>query len=156
MAAEPAQRAALSTAAAARDVADSAYAIVSEIGEPASTRERIRAWRIVRLRALTGLDRCVLTELLHGATWEDVADGYGLTPDEMRTRFGSTFHRWRNAVGLPAEGNSAEFSTGLPSDPDPRGTAAALDTWAERHAEPWMTCPSQPVTRAVFGVAHDA
>lgn len=77
--------------------------------------------------------RCVLAELLAGATWEEVADGYGLTPEEMRRRFEPTLRTWRNGSLRP----------------DPAGTAAALDFWVERHAEPWMEWSGCPVSRAI-------
>lgn len=149
MTTDPQKRAVLSVASAAREVADAAYTVVRNMPEPSTTRERIRAWRRVRLRALTGLDRCVLVELMHGATWEEVADGYGLTPDEMRRRFEPTLRTWQIGALRPDPGATGEFSPGMPYDPDPAGTAAALDFWAERHAEPWMEWSGCPVSRAI-------
>ncbi|KAA1415356.1 hypothetical protein F0U44_22005 [Nocardioides humilatus] len=146
---EPEHRAILSVAAAAREVADLAYTVVRRINEPAIPQDRIRAWRSLRLQALAGLDRCVLAELLVGATWAQVAHGYGLTPEQMQKRFEPTLHRWLNGTVLPEGGPSAEFTTGLVGDTDPAGTAAALDLWIMRHTEPWMDYPIDPVTRAI-------
>ena len=146
---EPEHRAILSVAAAGREVADLAYALVRRINEPDIPQNRIRAWRTLRLRALTGLDRCVLAELLVGATWAQVAHGYGLTPEQMRQRFEPTLHRWLKLADLSEDGAAAEFATGMFGDPDPTGTAAALDLWIMRHTEPWMDYPTEPVTRAI-------
>lgn len=146
---EPEHRAILSVAAAAREVADLAYTLVRRINEPDIPQNRIRAWRTLRLRALTGLDRCVLAELLVGATWAQVAFGYGLTPDEMRQRFEPTLHRWLENAEVSADGPSAEFATGAFGDADLAGTAASLDLWIMRHTDPWMEYPTDPVTRAI-------
>jgi hypothetical protein len=146
---EPEHRAILSVAAAAREVADGAYTLVRRINEPGTPQDRIRAWRALRLQALTGLDRCVLAELLVGATWAQVAFGYGLTPEQMQKRFEPTLHRWLKLAALSEDAADAEFATGKFGDTDPVGTAAALDLWVMRHTEPWMDYPTDPVTRAI-------
>ena len=146
---EPEHRAILSVAAAAREVADLAYTVARRINEPAIPQDRIRAWRTLRLQALAGLDRCVLAELLVGATWGQVAYGYGLTPEQMQKRFEPTLHRWLELDTARGEGSSVEFDAGTFGDPDPAGTAAALDLWIMRHTEPWMDYPTDPVTRAI-------
>lgn len=146
---EPEHRAILSVAAAAREVADLAYTLVRRINEPDIPQNRIRAWRTLRLLALTGLDRCVLAELLVGATWAQVAHGYGLTPEQMQKRFEPTLHRWLQLAARTGDGAATELATGMFGDPDPAGTAAALDLWIMRHTEPWMDYPTDPVTRAI-------
>jgi hypothetical protein len=149
---DPASRALLAVAVAARDTADLARGIVVDLDATVSTRERIRAWRKVRLQALTGLDRCVLHELLRGATWEEVADGYGLSAEDMRTKFEPTLEVWRreNPPRMCSD-LTGEFTVGLPHDGDPEGTATSLDTWVNRHAEPWQEVGVAPVSAALRG-----
>jgi hypothetical protein len=147
---EPHGRALLAVATAARETADAALAIACDLPVSMTTRERIRAWRRVRVLALTGLDRCVLAELLAGADWVDAADGYGLSVDEMKARFGPTLEVW-SRVKPPAQrpDPTGEFSVGLPYDSDPAGAAQSLDQWVNRHAEPWQEVGLAPVSTAL-------
>lgn len=153
VAVNPEGRARLAMAVAGREAADWARGTVRDVATPMLPGERIRQWRRLRAMALTGLDRAVLVELLEGSTWDQVADALGLPVGETRRRYEETFALW--CEELPPTAMDAtifgDFTTGLRQDPDPEGTARALDSWAARHAEPWEAV-EEPVTRSLRGL----
>lgn len=112
--------------------------------------ERIEQARRLRALAMTVLDRAVLVELLTGSTWDEVADALGRTVEDARRIYEPTLELW--ALDQPVGGLDAtifgDFTTGLPHDPDPEGTARAVDAWCARHSEPWDAV-DEPVTRAL-------
>lgn len=144
----PGQRARLALAVAAREAADYAHGYVGDVSVPMPAGERIRSVRRLRLMALAVLDRAVLVELADGASWQEVADSLGLPLDETLRRYQETADLWAGADGPQAAG-VGDFEVGLAGDLDPAGTAAALDAWYVRHAEPWDARVDRPVSSAL-------
>lgn len=144
-------KARLAYASAAREVSDYARGLVGDTATPMLPGERIRAARRLRVAAATALDRAVLIELVDGTSWLEVADSLGLSEQTTRDRYGPTVTRWLQdqppAIDLAVYG---DFTTGMTVDPDPAGTAASIDAWYRRHAEPWEQPESQPVSRALL------
>lgn len=145
-------RARLAFAVAGRDSADYARGLVGDVGTPQLPGERIRAARTLRLLGLSVLDRAVLIEALTGTSWAAIAEALALPESEARQRYETTVQLWSKE--LPAGQLDAtifgDHTTGLRHDLDPEGTAAALDAWFQRHAEPWDGADT-PVTRALTG-----
>lgn len=143
-------RARLAFAVAGRDTADYARGLVGDVGTPQLAGERIRNARRVRLLALTMLDRAVLIEALTGTSWAAIADALALPESEARKRYEETVEKWARALptGVLDATIFGDATTGLRHDHDPEGTAAALDAWFQRHAEPWEGADN-PVTRSL-------
>lgn len=135
-------------AVAARETADYARGLVGDVGTPQLPGERIRNARRLRLLTLSLLDRAVLIEALTGTSWPEIADALALPEDETRRRYEPTVQQW--AVELAKQDPSiyGDLTVGMRHDADPEGTAAALDAWFSRHAEPWDGADT-PVTRAL-------
>ena len=147
----PQGRATLAAAVAGREVSDLARGIVGDLATLIPAAERVRSIRALRHAALVLLDRVVLSLLLAGETWEAIADGYGLPVDELRRRYEPTLEEWRAELGALPMGPLFD-PTGLRQDDDPAGTAATIDAWLARHAEPWDGAPEPgagPVERAL-------
>lgn len=133
-------RARVAVAEAWRDAADYATACVPTTGDRhIAAGEHIALARRLRVLALEVLDRSVMLALADGATWEEVADAYGLDEQTMRVRYGAAWKAyvdhddptpWRPTldgveVSWPSE----------PSNADPRIVARQLDDWCARHID---------------------
>ncbi len=109
--------------------------------------ERVRAGLELRIQAQSVVDDIVILEVLSGSTWQEVANEFHLPAAELERRYGAIVELWR--AGQPVHDLtqilSGEMVTGSMQDTDPAGTAAAIDQWYARHAEPW----EQP--QALFG-----
>lgn len=145
-------RARLAFAVAGREASDYARGLVGDVGSPQLPGERVRNARRLRLLALSVLDRAVLIEALTGTSWAEIAEALAMPEDEVRRRYEATVEQW--ARELPAAMLDAtiygDLTTGLRHDHDPEGTAAAIDAWYSRHAEPWEGADT-PVQRALSG-----
>jgi hypothetical protein len=109
--------------------------------------ERIRNARRLRLLAMSVLDRAVLTELADGASWDEVAFALGLDVAEAQRRYVPVWEQWQEGDD---DFDFGDFSVGLSGDLDLAGTAEALDSWWQRHSEPWETPEGvTPVTTAI-------
>jgi hypothetical protein len=146
----PNARARVALAATARELADKARNIVGNVSTPMLPGERIRSARRVRLEALALVDRAVLAELADGATWDEVAEALSMTPTQAKTIHAPAWELWQNG-GDADELDFGDHGVGLPGDPDLAGTAATLDQWWRRHADPWETTDDMPVTHAMDG-----
>lgn len=142
-------RARLALAVAAREAADLARGVVGDVSTPMRPGERIRAARRIRLMSLSIVDRAVLAELSDGTSWDDVAVALGIDADTARRRYEPTWLDWQ-AGDVDDEADFGDFSVGLPGDLDLPGTAATLDSWWVRHAEPWETADrTNPVAQVL-------
>lgn len=143
-------RARLALAVALRESSDYARGLVGDVGVAHLPGELIRNVRRLRLIDLTALDRAVLVEALTGTSWAELAAALALPESEVRRRYEETVDLWTRQ--LPAGEVDAtiygDLTTGLRHDHDPEGTAAAVDAWYRRHAEPWDGEDS-PVSRAL-------
>lgn len=140
-------RAELCLAQVARDTSDLARGIVGDTLVPMAPGERVRAGLELRIQAQSVVDDIVILEVLSGSTWQEVANEFHLPAAELERRYGAVVELWR--AGQPVHDLtkilSGEMVTGSMQDTDPAGTAAAIDQWYARHAEPW----EQP--QALFG-----
>ena len=100
----PVERATLAVKMAARENADRAMALFDEADAPMSAYERITSARLLRVDALTVLDRVVLTELLRGASFDEVAGALGLPADEARRRYEESLESGRAQLAAGAPG----------------------------------------------------
>ena len=150
MADDPRIRALLATAHQGVVVADWARTIVCDLGTPMSTRDRIRQWRTLRLHAMAAVDRCVLMELAAGAAWDEVAEAYGLSEEELRARFDPALAAAANrGPGEQPWDPTGEMRVGSALDSDVDGTVASLDSWIARHCDPWDQVEPAPIARAL-------
>ena len=151
----PPGRAALAVAVSLRDTADHARDLIDDLPTPMPTRDRIRKFRDLRVLALRALDRTVLTELLAGATWDEVADGLCRPVEDVQRMYERTLAMW--TIGSIIDHDAAtifgDFTVGLLHDHDPAGTAESIDAWVARHGDPWDgDAPVMgPVQRALYG-----
>lgn len=118
-----------------RDIADLARGILGDLSTPMLPGERIRAARAMRMKLWNLVDLAVLTELADGATWDEVADAMGIDREEAQRRYAATWVQWQHGV-TDLELDLSE-DIGHRGDLDLPGTAASLDQWFRRHAEPW-------------------
>lgn len=133
-------------AKAAEQNADLARGLIGNVSTPMVRGELIRMARRNRLAGLAPTDHAVLAELADGATWEEVADALCLDVDAARRIYEPTWQEWRDATPEEAA-DLGDFGIGLNGDPDLEGTAATIDQWWRRHAEPWETVDENPVSR---------
>lgn len=148
-------RAKVAMAVGAREAADYARGLVGDVSTPMLPGERVRAARRLRVLALTVLDRAVLVERAQGCSWAEIARALSLSEEETVARYAETFEQWvaeRAPEGIDAS-VLGDFGIGLRFDEDPEGTAASVDAWYARHAEPWEHAEAQggPCTRALSG-----
>lgn len=129
-------RARLALAVAGQEAADLARGIVGDVSTPMRPGERIRSARRARMLSLTLVDRAVLAELSEGATWETVGEALGVTADEAERRYRLTWDQWQ-AGDWDDELDFGDHTVGLRGDADLEGTAQSLDSWWNRHKEPW-------------------
>lgn len=143
---KPSGRARVAFAVAASEASDHARALVAGAGSLTAPGERIRAARLLRVADLTVLDRAVICERLDGASWEQIAEALALPLDETIRRHAEACEVWATAEPQPGPG---EWTVGTVDDAQLESTAAAVDAWHRRHAEPWENAPDAPVTRAL-------
>lgn len=142
----------LALATAARESADLAYGIVTDLPTTMVPGERIRTARRVRLQSFALVDRAVLVEKANGASWEEIAAALSMTVADTIATYGDTYETW--LAGEYDDDPLSDHVGGL-ADEDVLGTAQTLDAWWKRHVEPWHVGEDGPVTRAVTQVARD-
>lgn len=140
-------RARLALAVAAQQCADLCRGIVGDVSTPMGPGERIRKARRTRLQTLSIVDLAVLAELSEGRTWEQVAAALSVDVAEAERTYAPIWAQWE--AGDYDGPDFGDFSVGSRNDPDLAGTAAALDSWWVRHAEPWDTPAEKPVTQVL-------
>jgi hypothetical protein len=133
----PAARAVIATAIAARETADAARDAVRQLagGDTAATaQERLTTLRRPRAAALHLLDLGVVVERLrYGTSWEDIGRGLGLTAEMAADRYAETVAMWTDTdPDQQLLGDLTMLTVEQLAD-----TAAGLDAWYDRHAEPW-------------------
>ncbi len=142
----------LALASQARETSDRARDVVGATSDHLRPGERIGLARDVRRLSMHMLDLAVLTELADGTPWDVIADALGLPLDLVLDRYESFLPTWAAALESGHTGPVyGEHVIGLLTDGDPAGTAAMLDQWWKRHAEPWQDLDDGPVTRALAG-----
>lgn len=139
-------RARLALAVTGQEAADLGRGVVADVAVPLAAGERITMTRRLRLLSIALVDRAVLVELADGASWEQVADALGVPVEEARRVYEPTWVAWSADAGFLAY-DAGDRGVGMPADADAAGTAAALDSWCVRHAEPWDEPVSEPVSR---------
>ena len=156
----PEARARLAYAAAAREVSDYARGLVGTIGDAIPGTQRIRDARELLVAAHTVKDLATLVAALDSnldaeGTWDAIAHALGLPEHEARRRYEPVIERWEQQ--LPAGELDAtifgDWTTGLRHDPDPIGTAEAVDEWYRRHREPYDPEAASPVVEALSRLA---
>lgn len=90
--------------------------------------EHITAARRARLLALQLLDRAVLLDLAHGASWDTVAERLNWPLDTVLARYQGMWTAWQ-------------------ADPDPGATPDELDQWYSK------VCPGAPPNAVSAGLA---
>lgn len=143
-----ASRARIALAHADKEASDYARGLVGDAATPHRPGELVNNRRRLRLLALTSLDRAVIAEYLSGTTWEQLAAWLGLSVETTLKRYRKTCEEWETEVD-PADGDYGDFTVGLRSDSDLEGTAASLDAWYRRHAEPWEPAAAERRERIV-------
>lgn len=142
----------LALAAQAREAADRLHDLVGLTSTPLPPGGRSAHARDIRLLALHLQDLAVLADVADGATWADIADTLRLPETFVRDRYEDLLPAWAAANDHPTDGTvHSDHVIGLVADDDPAGTAAMLDQWWQRHAEPWQAIDDAPVSRALAG-----
>jgi hypothetical protein len=109
--------------------------------------ERIKKARRTRLMTLSIVDLAVMAELSEGTSWPVVAAALSLDVEDARRTYEPVWEQWCNGEFEGAD--FGDFSLGTRADPDLPGTAAALDSWWVRHADPWDDDSGRPVAQVL-------
>lgn len=142
-------RARLALAVAGQESADLSRGIVGDVSTPMAPGERIRKARRVRLLSLSLVDRAVLAELSEGASWETVATALGKDREDARRIYEPLWRQWLDG-DTDDEADFGDYGIGLRGDLDLAGTAEGLDSWWNRHKEPWEDPATyQPVAQVL-------
>ena len=134
----------IATAVAAREASDFARGITDLAAGDFTPGSLTAAATRLRLLALAVLDRSVLAERAAGATWAEIAAAHTLNEDGVIARYDGVYARWVAIEARADADQGAHFALpgtadGSAGELDPIGTAQALDSWRERHADPWET-----------------
>lgn len=141
-------RARVGMAVNARDVADSARALLGDACAPLPHDELIRKARLLRAQTQTLVDRAVMAAIADGADWAEVAAAVGMPEADARTIYEPTWEVWLEPGSEP-ELDRGDMEVGTMRDADLAGTADTLDQWWRRHADPWEKADAPGPVRAL-------
>lgn len=125
---------------AARDLSDRSRAVVELAVQNHQPGALAASAAALRRDSLLVQDRAVLAELAAGAPWEVIADAIGLTPEDARARYETTYETWVAAgdtVGFLPSATSTSPHYGRVTDDNGPDAVDALDSWRARHTDPW-------------------
>jgi hypothetical protein len=135
-------------AVAAQQCADLCRGIVGDVSTPMRPGERIRKARRTRLQTLSIVDLAVLAELSEGRSWDEIAAALAMDESAARATYEPVWEQWQ--AGEYDGPDFGDFAVGSRNDPDLPGTAAFLDSWWVRHAEPWDAATTgRPVSQVL-------
>lgn len=133
-------RASIAAAVAARDLSDSARAVVTAITDGWAPGELATLARRARTESLAVLDRVVLAEVAAGATWAEVADAIRVPVEEVIARYQPVLDRWVLA-GIDPDPRASHASIAVDASTVGADDARAVDAWCARHTDPWEPGP---------------